>query len=522
MYKIFLLIILKSLDYNKEREEARGPSSNYENNQDYQKQGFGQRRPFGQRNNDFNGRNDNNDWVRIKNNYPANRFGGGERKFYNGSNVRPKRDGSNDSGGRGNFNNRGDNFRGGRGRGNFYDRGQNNQNNDGSNRYYNNNYGNPNHNRNNNSYNNQYRENEFVFQNKELFESIRKNFKFLDDYKIEEVLKIALLSPGITVFELLNEFSRENMIQMHKNSKNLREFTSRVSIFEIYERDLEPCHQYMMKSYKTMMKTEERLSSQMEDYADGLERRRAVLRNIDGFYNYIPILCENHPPSKSIVDTTDVEKCVFAHSDNEIMYHPLIYLTTFCLNSKDCKSICHNSHGLNKGQGFRRIYDFKRKEMIDLSLTLQNCELLKKNIRSYDSLLEIPTEFSLDTYKTVECKLKSMCNKDTHLCYSYHDIQERRRHPRLYKLLNEICNYAQPSSNSPFFPEHCPLKDNCEKMHSRYELLYHQENFRKLKTCQRPKKQGRCMYFLTCYGVHTEDNSKFSLNNLKLKYNLII
>jgi hypothetical protein len=105
-----------------------------------------------------------------------------------------------------------------------------------------------------------------------------------------------------------------------------------------------------------------------------------------------------------------------------------------------------------------------------------------------------------------------MCDKDKHLCFNYHEEEEKRRPPNVFEISNEICNMAMPDKYSKFYPHLCQRKDYCNKIHSRYELLYHTDNFKKVKNCTREKINGRCKFYLTCYGIHPEDISNLNLS----------
>jgi hypothetical protein len=326
----------------------------------------------------------------------------------------------------------------------------------------------------------------------------------MDQNRATEVLKILQISRGMTIFELLNEFSRQSFINKNIYDSNPKGFQDSIPIFEVYERDLEKTHEYMIKFFKTkaLDDNEEDLIAQIENYKDGYDRRRVVNKNVDGMFNYLPIKCEAHNYTGNIDNIHD--NCRYAHSDNEIKYHPLYYKTKICLE-KNCENKkCPDAHGLN--EDFRKIYDSKNQEIISLAIKFDKAPNFSKFLIKYSDIFPTPVNFSLDTFKVLPCKLSSFCGKDTHLCYNYHDIKERRRPPRLFKILNEICNFAQPDKNADFYPQSCQKGDYCEKIHTRYELLYHEGNFRKIKECTRPKLRGVCKYFSTCYGVHPQDN----------------
>lgn len=349
----------------------------------------------------------------------------------------------------------------------------------------------------------------FYKDNKDIIDDIVKNFTFLDENSVIGILKITILDTGNTIFELMNELCRENTIKknINANPNRSKTYTEKVPIIETHERNLPNSFEYMIRCFKTNPHVPESNYKiyEKENYVNGLDRRRKILRDMDGYYNYIPFECNLHPPSESIDVTCD--QCIYGHNQVEIDYHSLMYKTKLCKNS-GCEKICPKAHNL--GDEFRRIYDYRNKGLIDLTVKLENSNLLKNALINYMALFEVPTTFYLNSFKTMECKLPGYCGQDAHLCLNYHNEQERRRPPKLFKLINEICNYAQPGKDSDFYPHLCQKGDHCEKIHTRYELLYHQENFRKIKTCTRPKERGRCKFFLTCYGIHPEDSGNIS------------
>ena len=343
--------------------------------------------------------------------------------------------------------------------------------------------------------------------NKDIIDSIIKVFCSLDENKVIEILKVQTHGQGITIFELLNEFSKENIISKNKNETRLvmsnQNFTEKVSILEKHERDISAQDVFMIKSFKTKeILDKENSLDIIENYSNSSDRRRKVMKNIDGYFNYIPILCNIHKNTNVIDGMNDT--CNLAHNDYEINFHPLNYKTSMC-NNKNCNKYCPNCHELHKD--FRKIYDYSKKEIVELAINFEANPLIKSFLRSYTSILEYPTEFSLETFKVLPCRLSGQCGIDSHLCFGYHDIKERRRPPRLFQLLNEVCPFAQPDKNSDFYPQICIKGDHCDKFHTRYELVYYPDNFRKIKQCVRqPSKiTGKCPYILTCYGIHKEN-----------------
>lgn len=339
---------------------------------------------------------------------------------------------------------------------------------------------------------------------KNIIEEARKVFVYLDENAVIEIFKFKS-EEGVTIFELMNELHKENAVKRNKQERTdkVLKFMEKFSVMESKdERFVSNTHEYFIKQYKTQEITDkENKLQQAECYLDRSDRRRKVLKDVNGLYNYLPELCPDH--KDNIVSEQD--QCPLAHSEVEVNYHPLVYKTAFC--KKRCKdTFCFKAHNLE--DDFRRIYDYKRRDTIELTIKLEESDLFKQTLINYMSYFGVPDSFSLDTYKVTPCKLNSFCGMDSHTCLNYHDLKERRRPPKLFHLVNEICEMAKPERNSDFFPHMCRYKDHCEKMHTRYELLYYEDNFRKVKPCTRGKVEGRCKFYSTCYGIH-DDDSKY-------------
>lgn len=217
------------------------------------------------------------------------------------------------------------------------------------------------------------------------------------------------------------------------------------------ERYIDNTHEYVIKEYKTKEITDPTNPIQVKEcYADQTDRRRKIMKDVNNIYNYIPKLCEAHKNSIAVAD----DNCQFAHNENEVKYHSLVYKTLFC--KKRCDDpLCEKARNLDTD--FRRIYDYRKIEVVELTIKLEDSDLFKNSLVKYMSLIPVPDSFSLDTYKVAPCKLTGFCSQDPHLCLNYHDLKERRRLPKLFRLSNDICEFAKPDKNSDFFPQLCRL-----------------------------------------------------------------
>ena len=155
----------------------------------------------------------------------------------------------------------------------------------------------------------------------------------------------------------------------------------------------------------------------------------------------------------------------------------------------------------NLFEDFRIIYNYKNESIIKLMNLFSEKKFSKFSFKEY--LKNKIESFSLNTFKTLECpSVKSGLNclkEDSHLCYYYHDIQERRRPPTLYRYTNEICKNKIKKGK---IIGKCRNGDFCNKCHSKYELYYHILFYGKAMTCMRPRKLGKCIFEETCYAYH--------------------
>ena len=148
-----------------------------------------------------------------------------------------------------------------------------------------------------------------------------------------------------------------------------------------------------------------------------------------------------------------IDACRYAHNQYELDYHPLVYKTEICQyessNQFNCIKLserCPKAHSL---RDLRDIHEIFKK-------LKANAEAPIINDTIYTSVLEKPklTEFSLDTYKTIECPDKDGCN--TKYCLYYHNEFEQRRNPTKYPYYKDSCSNIY--SNGRFDnPKNCEI-----------------------------------------------------------------
>ena len=183
----------------------------------------------------------------------------------------------------------------------------------------------------------------------------------------------------------------------------------------------------------------------------------------DGNWNYLPKMCKNLNSCKM------GDRCHFAHSKSECSYHPLLYKVN------DCK-IPSKEIGKCSKWGF------------DCSFAHEAPDRRAKGLQKL-----LPDR---ETYKTLRC-MQNLC-KDQE-CVYYHTNTERRRPQGEFEYEAVPCKFV--FVNRSFLnPDHCPLKDKCNLAHTKNEIYYHVQVFRKS-----PCKSKPC-YSPFCAFVHDVEN----------------
>ena len=386
----------------------------------------------------------------------------------------------------------------------------------------------------------------FILENKKVIFHIKKAYPELTEYECGNILDLIQNKTSQTIFETMNDISAENIIKLsihfHQKKMKIKPFIDNLelNIFELINlKYLNPIHKQILLYYKIFDITKKKeLNLNLPDYyfyQNENERRRVLKKNEDGLYNYLPIKCLKSHENQSYEIK---EKCNFAHSDNEIYFHSLIYKTKKCKKKNFCNfenfpELCFKSHNFNND--FRLIYNYLDDKIKEFMF------IYEKNmgkIKSYEECfndLEIE-KFNLDTFKILECKNKNIfndnCKIDRHLCLFYHNNYEKRRPQNLFKYTNEYCKYLICENGNCSFKK-CPFGNYCHYCHSTYEFYYHEKNFGKLFPCLREKNINKeCIYKETCYGIHNnfyneykEKEKKNQIKNqlieIKKKYEII-
>ena len=330
---------------------------------------------------------------------------------------------------------------------------------------------------------------------------MKNSFPGITQLECASVFKKIKQGSSQTIFEIMNQIHREISIQITLNeadNKN-KNYLLPIDPYEIIDPFYNnPEHIKVMKYYHVYKESDKKklppfIQSILKPdfiYTNESNRRRKVVKYPEGSFNYIPIRCENRACKN--------EECIYSHTDIEMSFHPLFYKTKYNSNNKGLLE----KTASDLLEDFRIIYNYKNPNIINLIKLLEEQKIAKTTYRDYYK--NKINSFKLETFKTIECpSVKSgiTCQKDSHLCYFYHNNAERRRPPTLYRYTNELCP-DQTYKDNGRIRNKCKNEDFCNKCHSRYEYYYHKLFFGKAMTCLRPKKKGRCIFEETCYAYH--------------------
>lgn len=186
------------------------------------------------------------------------------------------------------------------------------------------------------------------------------------------------------------------------------------------------------------------------NYHEGQAPRRAPILSVTGQWNYRPVLCNRE-------NCVFKDACRFAHTIEEIEYHPLKYKTRNC-----------NERGLN--------HSF---------LESEQCPYAHGDLRIFKTS-ERNNMFSFDTFKIRQCLLNQEHNFYT--CENYHHQNDKRRDPSNYYYIPVLCQIRDCKN------------DFCEFSHNQTEIDYHPEVFKTVKCTMNP-----CRYEFFCPFLHSRE-----------------
>lgn len=242
------------------------------------------------------------------------------------------------------------------------------------------------------------------------------------------------------------------------------------------------------------------------------------------FFSYIPMKCR-FIENKSM-DCIYGDKCPFAHKNEEIFYHPILYKKIKCWKKKDkCpnKDKCCFFH--ENYEKMESEIDFDNETIKKMIEEINNIIIKNENEEKYfieDLRNEnnIPSEFNPITYKTHKCPLNHLCKLNIYQCLNYHDGKNDKRRPfQTYKA--EFCENVFNEKKERIPNKICPFRDTCKKCHNKFEYMYHLDIFRK-KLCPFDKRNIKCKNRLLCPYYHKDDSNEIFDENISFNKTMII
>ena len=338
---------------------------------------------------------------------------------------------------------------------------------------------------------------DFTKKYMKIIENMEILFYFeISDKEIIEIIKHLTLGPSLTIFEAMNLIYREAQIFktirfIGSNKRKKDDF--KINIFDEEDNNKDLIN--IMEKYK--IKNDDKNLEKYWLYIDNSDRRRELLKDENGYYNYIPFLSNNKDD-------------IYAKNENELSYHYLYYKTQLCkqcdLSNENNKenALCPYSHNILKD--FRIIYDYKDNRVIEFMLLLLDSNLFKfENYLKYIPM-NLSSEFNINTFKVHKC-MDENCKKDYHVCPYYHsgiDEDQPRRPHFLFKYSDKPCEECFDEKQKKYYPNNCKYGIFCHYLHNSNEDNYHPNHFRKVYKCQHEKMNGKCKYSKICYCAHSD------------------
>ena len=225
----------------------------------------------------------------------------------------------------------------------------------------------------------------------------------------------------------------------------------------------------------------------------GEKPRRKPERLKSGAWNYLPILC---------MQACGEPNCPFAHTEEEVMYHPLKYKVNPCealLDDCDCCSkfgyFCPFFHiemdkeplpglpyhlykqtlSLPKLDSLRMQADYKAKMKLEDDDRPEEQEVPKPQPKPVAEAKPESEEFVRERYKTEQC-MDPNCVSE--LCVFYHNSDERRREDDSTYTFSQCPDTYILTARSFKDPSKCPRGDSCSYSHTINEVYYHKDYYR--------------------------------------------
>jgi len=201
--------------------------------------------------------------------------------------------------------------------------------------------------------------NNIISENNEIIEEMKNAYPGITKLDCAYILKkLKVNTSSQTLFEIMNRVHRDISTEITLNRENDtdKKILPQIDPYEIIDTFYSnPDHVNMMKFFKIYCyEDKEKLPPYLQESLpsffyynknkERIERRRKLVKYIDGSFNYIPRTC----PSKNCEDNN----CPYSHNDNENNFHPLYYKTIYMTNlryNNDSKLIKDAANLLNYG-----------------------------------------------------------------------------------------------------------------------------------------------------------------------------
>ena len=362
---------------------------------------------------------------------------------------------------------------------------------------------------------------------------------------LNDIFRKVMLIKSLKKYLISNIVNRLQQINLEKNQTSENNKDEFIMIYQYL----------VIKKEVFSNMNEDDFYANISNKKDSLKYRRPI--NDFYNYNYIPILCkgkckqeadlfiqlfekeiyQNHKfckecellnidfnNIKSQIRSLYLKTCIFSHNINEIMFHPLFFLSFenipfYITEFKKEKNFSHKKNLIETSQIPEKYININ---------TYKIRKLYNEHENSMKEIIKLLKDYSnksnlfggscfLPDYKTKQCPLgifkPSEDDWKNHLikCPCYHSNLEKRRVIKIRK--NKICEHALNNNEWISNTEkiNCKNEDNCLKFHTRNELFYDERNFRKLYPCMEYIKKDKngeqkfCKKFDMCPWKHPVD-----------------
>ena len=331
-----------------------------------------------------------------------------------------------------------------------------------------------------------------------IIEQMETLFDFMiTQNDITNIIKSLLLSPHLTIFEAMNLIFRNVQI-----IKTLRFINENKRVFK--KENVEIDENKIIKSYK-VYKTKDLKPDWL--YIDNSDKRRVLLKDENGYYNYIPLL-----------NTNNIKDNLYAKNENEILYHFLYFKTLLCNSNNDLPNtngkeveLCPYSHNILKD--FRIIYDYEDEKIYDFMLLLKDCKLF--NFENYLKYIPINPLSKIDSIDFQKLIRNGEFN-NYHLYPFYHSLKkgDEPHYPTsLFKCIEKLGNNNYDENSTISHPEKCSLGIFCPFLYNKTEENFYYNYFKNDKKCEEEKKN---LYNKESYGIDSNEKNKKSEEEEKL------